>query len=448
MTTSWISKFGLVLCVAAFLSLSACDTVKGFIKTEEPQLEGERVSVLQLQKDLEPEDELLGSPEFIPPTPWRNEFWPQPGGYPNHAMQSLHMSESKPNLLWTGSIGKGGSDALPLTAQPVVVNGMIFALDADSTLSAIDTQTGKKIWSANLRTPDEEEPVTGGGIAFSSGRLFVTAGYDEVVSLDPGTGQFAWRAAIPAPSRAAPTVMDGRVFVSTLDNRILALNADTGEISWEYQGINESAGLLGAASPAANHDIVVPAFSSGEIFALRVENGSVAWAENLSPVQRAGGLSSLADIRGLPVLDRGLVVAISFGGRIVAIDERSGQRVWQRDIGGTETPWVAGNRIFLVSSESQLVSLERESGAIDWVMDLPRYEDENDLKNPIYWTGPVLAGGRLVVVGSHGRVLSINPYNGEEIRSWKTVEGVRIAPVVAGGTLYLLAQNGSLMAYE
>src|SRR5690606_29173854 len=149
-------------------------------------------------------------------------------------------------------------------------------------------------------------------------------GYDEILALNPETGAVIWRKDIPVPARAAPTVLDDRIFVTTLDNRLMALNAADGEVLWEYTGISESAGLVGAASPAAGREIVVPAFSSGEVLALRVENGALAWSENLSAFGAlAGRLGSLSDIRGLPVIDKGLVIAVSFGGRLAAIDERT-----------------------------------------------------------------------------------------------------------------------------
>src|SRR3546814_13420392 len=83
----------------------------------------------------------------------------------------------------------------------------------------------------------------------------------------------------------------------------------SGEKLWLHTGFSEPAGLLGGASPAVDGETVVVPYSSGEIFALRVENGRVVWSDNLTAVRRADALSSLADIRAAPVVDRGLVLA-------------------------------------------------------------------------------------------------------------------------------------------
>ncbi|MBU0859434.1 MAG: PQQ-binding-like beta-propeller repeat protein [Alphaproteobacteria bacterium] len=414
---------------------------------DEP-LPGERISVLQLQKAIEPDNAALDAQGFVAPQPWANEFWPQAGGYPNHSMQNLLLNGGALNEVWTTKIGDGSRKGLPLTAQPIIVDGKVFTLDTDHRLSAFTVADGKKLWSVDVSDANEEDSIIGGGISYSRGQLYITNGYDELVTVNPADGSVGWRTRLPAPSRAAPTVLDDRVFITTMDSRILALSALDGSLLWQFAGVSAQTGLLGAAAPAATSQIVVPAFSSGEIYALRVENGSVAWSENLAAYRRTTGLAGLADIRGLPIIDKGVVIAISFGGLMTAIDERTGNRIWQREFGGSETPWVAGNHVFVISSENELVAMGRDNGVIRWVTQLPRYENEEKRRDPLYWTGPVLAGGRLIVAGSNGHVIEIIPENGETVRHWTAGKSFRVPPVVAGETLYLLDENGTLRAFK
>lgn len=443
-----LTRHGLMSAALALL-LAGCSGGDFFGSDEPPPLEGERISILELQKNLEPDSPELNVQGFIAPTAWRNEFWPQAGGYPNHAMQHLVLSDQPLKEIWKTGIGRGTTKALPITAQPIIVDGMVFTLDTDASLSAFSAENGKRIWKTDVQNPNEDDPVISGGLAYSRGRLFVTNGFNELLNVDPRSGKIIWRAAIPAPSRAAPTVMDERVFVTTLDNRLIAMNASDGSILWEYSGIAEVAGLVGAASPAASRDVVIPVFSSGEIFALRLENGSTAWSDNLSSFNTMSGVSAISDIRGLPIVDKGLVIAISFGGRMVAIDERTGTRIWQREIGGSETPWVAGNHLFVISTDNELVALGRDNGVIRWVTQLPRYENEDSRSGAMQWTGPVLAGGRLIVASSTGVVAEVEPEQGNMIRQWKSgASSIRMAPVVAAGTLYILPEDGTLRAYK
>src|SRR3546814_18359741 len=77
--------------------------------------------------------------------------------------------------------------------------------------------------------------------------------------------------------RGAPVVSDGRVFVITLDNQMLVLNTETGERLWNHVGVQETAGLLGSASPAVARNTVVVPYSSGEVLALLTDDGRTVW---------------------------------------------------------------------------------------------------------------------------------------------------------------------------
>ena len=313
-------------------------------------------------------------------------------------------------------------------------------------ISAINTATGDVLWEYDPRVPDDDDEAFGGGIAYENGVLYVSTGSADVVSLDAETGKERWRKRMSGPMRAAPAVADGRVFVVTIDNQLFALNGETGERLWSHAGISEIAGLLGGASPAIAVGTVVVPYSSGEIFSLRVENGRPLWSDNLSSSQRLDALSTLADIRGMPVIDRGTVYAVSHSGRMVAIDLRSGTRAWEKPIGGVEMPWVAGEFIYLLTNESQLVRLTRRGGRVRWVRDLPQFEEPDDRDDPIKWSGPALAGDRLIITGSHGEAWSVSPYTGKVLGRIDLSEEIFLPPVVADGTLYFLTEDGDLIA--
>ena len=436
-----------IIFVFCIFALSGCSKVSGMFAGDEDNahLEGKRISVLELQKSLTPKG---AKKALIAPEAWHNAFWPQAGGYPNHSMQNLSLP-SNLTRIWKADIGSGSRRGLPLTANPVVAGGVIYTLDTDSKVRAFDTKSGKQVWQADIENKDEDENVISGGISYADGYLFITDGYDEIISLDAKSGNIRWKKDLPTPSRAAPSIMDGRVFVPTIDNRLIALDEKSGNTLWSYSGISGTAGLLGGASPAVNTDIVVQVFSSGEITALRVENGSVAWSDNIASVRRYGsGLESLSDINAMPVLDSNLVIAISFGGKMVAFDESSGIRVWQREISGLETPWVAGNFLFVLSSDQQLIALNIKDGTIIWVSQMPRFKNESKKKHPLQWKGPVMASGRLILTGTGGRIIEVDSKNGDIIKSWETGKSIISSPIVAGDTLFLLADDGTLMAYR
>lgn len=436
------------LLLAAVLSapLAACGSDGWFGRSDPPPLPGKRVSVLQLDRKVEPDPRIADLAVTLPP-PTRNAMWPQAGGYPDHAMGHLAVAEPLREA-WRVDIGAGSSGDQRILARPVVAEGRVFAMDADSTVSAVEAASGRRLWSVDL-TPETEGGVAiGGGVAFAEGRLFAGTGFGEVLALEPATGSILWRKRVAGPVRGAPTVAGGRVFVVTIDNQLVTLAAGDGTNLWNHTGILETAGLLGAASPAADSSIVVAPYSSGELFALRVENGRVTWSDTLAAIRRVDALSSLADIRGLPVIDHGLVIAISHSGRMAAIDERSGARVWEQEIGGLETPYVAGEFIFVLSNDNELVALTRKAGRVRWVQPLSRYEDPEDRKDPIIWAGPVVAGGKLWLVNNLGDLWAVSPADGQVAQKIRLPGGSTLAPVIADNTLYVLTDGGNLVAYR
>jgi outer membrane protein assembly factor BamB len=435
-----------LLSLCALLTLTGCSDT-WFGKREDPPLPGERLSVMQLQNKLEVDPGTAAAP-FNAPNMWENDRWPQAGGYPTHVMGHVALSDAPLKKTWSVDIGSGSHARNPLTAQPVVLDDTIYTLDTSGQVSAFDTHKGKRLWSRDIGAKDEDDSVLGGGLAADADKLYATNGYTEVLALQANDGGIAWRTKLPTPVRAAPTILDGQLYVITLDNRLFALDTATGEIRWDYRGVAEGAGLLGAAAAAANRDIVLVPFSTGEVLALRVANGSMLWADNLAPVLRLGGAKALADMRALPVIDREMALAMSYGGRLASIDLRSGSRIWQRDIGGRETPVIAGDYVFVLDADNQLFAIGRRDGAIRWMRGLEQYRNPKDRTRAIVWTGPLYAGGRLIMAGSDGRTLDIDPATGNILREWNVGDTPAVPLVVAKGTLYILTGDGILSAWR
>lgn len=429
------------------LLLAGCSSIGGwFGESDAPPLPGERISVLQLERKVEP-DPRLGDVEVALPAPTRNAAWPGAGGHPDHALSHAALSGAVREV-WRADIGSGADSTRRLLTPPVVADGKLFAMDAATSVTALDAGTGRRLWQADLRPEKEGGEALGGGVAFADGRLFASTGYGEVIALEPASGAVVWRKRVGGPVRGAPTVLNGRVYAITLDNQAHALAVADGASLWTHTGILESAGLLGATSAAANAALVVVPYTSGELVGVRPENGRVVWSENLAAIRRVGALSGLADIRGLPVMDRGVVLAVSHSGRTVAIDERTGARIWEQEVGGVNTPWAAGDFVFLLSNDSEIMAMTRRSGRVRWSVALDRYRDPKDREGVIVWHGPVLAGNRLWLTNSLGQLVDVSPATGA-VQTRRPLSGAAVSPpVVAEDSLYVLTEGGVVIAFR
>jgi len=122
--------------------------------------------------------------------------------------------------------------------------------------------------------------------------------------------------------------------------------------------------------------------------------------------------------------------------------------VWELNTAGIATPWVAGDWLFAVNDKSQLIAVQRMTGKIRWINQLPRFEKEKKKTGQISYFGPVLAGDRLIVAGSNGSLINIDPTTGATQSTTNAGGGVRFQPVVAAGSMYLLTDEGRLLAYR
>jgi outer membrane protein assembly factor BamB len=248
--------------------------------------------------------------------------------------------------------------------------------------------------------------------------------------------------------RAAPAASGGRVFAVTVDNQLFVLAAEDGRQLWTYAAVAQEAGLLGGSTPAVAGDVVVAAFSSGELGAFDVDSGRPLWAESLAGLARGDAIATLADIRGLPVIDRDRVIAVSNSGTFAAIDLGRGGRLWGANIGSSQTPWVAGDFVYVLTTDGEVLCVTRDAGRVRWIQSLPVFEDAVERDDPIAWSGPVLVGDRLVVTSSAGDALSLSPYTGEALGRIQLPSSAHQPPIVADNTLYVLADNGELTAYR
>ena len=329
-----------------------------------------------------------------------------------------------------------------------MADGKVFTMDARSVVSAFSVSGGQRLWEQDLEPEEEDDGFFGGGLAYDTGRLYVTTGFAQVAALDANSGEVVWRRSLPTPMRAAPTVSDGRVYVVTMNSQTYALSTEDGTQIWSHRGIQESAALVGAASPAVEGQLVITPYASGEVYALRADNGRVLWSDSLSAIRRTDPIADLAGIRGQPVMADGLTIVMSNAERTVAIATLQGQRAWDIEAGGVNTPWIAGNAVFLLTNDQSVVSLVARDGRIRWVTQLDRYEDPEDRDGPITWYGPLLAGGRLVAVSSHGEGVLLVPETGEVAGRFELSGEAALPPLVADGTLFVVTKSGTLLAYR
>ncbi len=426
-----------LLSLCALIALCSCSSDKKIA-------EGTRVSILSPLK-VENVDSNI---KIKLPRPTKNTMWSQNGGNSQHFMGHLSSNETLKEAFDT-SFGEGDSKRSFLISTPVIAHDVIFTIDADATLMAHRLDNGKEIWEKTIsptNEDDEDISMKGAGIAVYDKKVYATTGFGSVTSHDMITGEELWSFQASSPIRIAPTVNNNRVFVQTVDNLLICLNSKTGAEIWRHQAATNATILVGGASPtyAANEDVLVAAFSSGQLQAFKASTGSVLWSDFVINLRGSDAISSINTIKANPVIDGQTLYVIGHNNIFVAIDIKTGQRLWSKNFGSTNQPWVAGSFIYALSNDSELMAIQASSGKTVWQVSIPN----EDNVSGVVASGPVLTHNRLLVTTSNGYVFSFSPYTGENLGYIKVSDGIEVSPVVADGAVVFATKDADLVVYK
>jgi outer membrane protein assembly factor BamB len=406
-----------------------------FAEKELP-LPGKRVSVIQ-QENITSDLSAATRP-IVLPQPQANESWSQPGGNPTNAPGHLALSGSlKP--VWSVNVGTGSSFYGKLTASPIVYDGKVLTLDAAGRVTAVSASGGSVVWKVSTTPANEKDHEGfGGGLAADSGRVYAATGFGQVLALDAKSGKKLWEKSVGSPIRSSPTAAGERLFVVSKEGQVFCLSGSDGAELWNFQGQSERASILVNASPAVDGDTVVIPYPTGDVVALRASTGQPIWSESLARTRTASSLSAMSDA-ARPAITGGMVYAVGHAGRMVATSQKTGERLWSLTVASIQPPWVAGDSVFVVDTGGQVLAIGRNDGKIQWATKLP---------GSATWSGPVLAGSRLWLTSSKGQLASVEANTGKVASTQDLGSPIFIAPVIAGGRMYVLTDNAKLLAFN
>ena len=435
-----------VAACAIVLLVSGC----GLFGKKPLDIDGERIDVIREYTSLAP-DYATGEVKIKLPAPYVNNKWTQNGDNSMHLIGHLE-AKTKLKKLWSKSFGKGSSKRDYLIASPIAAYGAVFAVDAEGIVTARRQDNGKQIWKKRLKSRNKEErgiALKGAGLAEFNKKIYATTGFGSVFCLNMTDGKEIWRQDLDMPIRIAPSINAGRILVQSFDNTLTALDADNGSILWKNQTESEATTLVGGATPAYSpeNDVVIAAFSNGELQAYKASTGTPLWTDLLVSHKRTNSLAQISAIKANPVIDGGKVFAIGYNSVLTAIDLRTGSRIWERETGGTNQPWVAGNYLYVLTNDFDLLALDKNDGKIIWNTAIPK-GDDSDAKNGVFGSGPVLVSDRLLVATSNGYIFSVSPYTGEILGYVSADEGIELAPIVVDGMAIFTTNDAELIAYK
>ncbi len=268
-------------------------------------------------------------------------------------------AERKFVKVWSASVGDG-QGSLYTRLNPVVDGNTIYVAAVDGQVKAVSRSTGKTLWDNNV----EKQIV--GGIGVGENILLVGTVKGEVLALNKADGERLWMVEVGGEVLAAPQTDNDRVYVQTFDGQLVGLNIDNGERVWSYRHTLPILTLRGTSTPLMMRGTLVAGFANGQVVSFDAETGAVRWSVRVAVAKGDSEIQRIIDIDGALLEENGVVYAVSYQGKVVAIDPASGRKLWSNDASSYAGMSSGFGNIYVSGEDGSVTAFEKSGQGARW----------------------------------------------------------------------------------
>nr|WP_113867189.1 outer membrane protein assembly factor BamB [Brenneria salicis]NMN90890.1 Beta-barrel assembly machine subunit BamB [Brenneria salicis ATCC 15712 = DSM 30166]RBP61528.1 Beta-barrel assembly machine subunit BamB [Brenneria salicis ATCC 15712 = DSM 30166]RLM30404.1 outer membrane protein assembly factor BamB [Brenneria salicis ATCC 15712 = DSM 30166] len=348
-----------------------------------------------------------------------------------------------PTKVWSRSVGSGIGEFYS-NLHPAWQDNRVFAADRRGTVKALDLNDGKEIWRVDLSEKTgffsrNKPALLSGGVSVSGSHVYIGSEQAQVYALNADDGAVVWQTAVAGEAISRPVVSDGVVLIHTSNGMLQALDEADGTIRWTVNLDMPTLSLRGESAPTTAFGAAIVGGDNGRVNAVMINQGQLIWQQRISQPSGATEIDRLNDVDTTPVVVGEVVYALGYNGNMTALDLRSGQVLWKRELGSVQDFIVDGDRIYLVDQNDRIVALNTNGGVNLW--------RQSDLLHRNL-TAPVLFDGYLVVGDTEGYLHWLNTADGRFVAQQKVDgSGFLSKPVIASDKLLIQAKNGEVYAF-
>jgi outer membrane protein assembly factor BamB len=321
-----------------------------------------------------------------------------------------------------------------LHIEPLLLQDRIVTAGRSGTLNVYELDDGTELAEIEL------DIALSGGVGGTEDIWLVGSRNGELIAVSGDSNDILWRTAVPSEILARPVVYNRKIaLVRTADGQILGIDIKSGKINWNYSRTIPALTLRGASSPTLSRSHFYTGLESGRLIAVSPIDGEVVWDIALTVPQGRSEIQRLVDIDGSAELYGRILYAVSYQGRIGAIDVTRGQFLWARSFSSNTGVSVGTDAVFSSDDRSHVWALDRNNGATLWKQDKLQARGV---------TRPVIFQDFVVVGDALGYLHVMSRYDGRFVaRIQVDSEGILVPPIVDGDRLLVLSRDGNLAAY-
>lgn len=333
--------------------------------------------------------------------------------------------------VWSQSIGEGQGDGYTMLV-PAVDGDRLFAADVEGLVYSLDRLTGKVLWKQKLKTP------VSGAIGAGYGLVALGTLKGEVIVLDAENGEEKWRARVNSEVLSAPAVNGELVVVQTQDDTLYAFEAYSGNQRWMFNNTPAVLTLRGSGSPLLTNRLVVAGLSSGKVLALDAERGLPVWEQRVAVPQGRSELERVVDIDGGLLLSADTLYAVSYQGRLAALDLNSGRTLWEREASSAMGLAQGYGSVYISQASGTVDAIDERSTSALW---------SNDSLQRRLLSAPAAFSSYVLVGDLEGYLHLLSQIDGRFVGREKIDgSGLRARPLVVGDWIYAYGNSGKLVA--
>ncbi len=169
------------------------------------------------------------------------------------------MNRTDGTVVWSTPLGSNA------TTAPAVGDGAVLVGTAAGAVVALDLEEGTHRFTRVVTGTPSAAPVTVGATVYVGTATTANGGW--LYALDTLDGSTVWSRSMDKPMRARVAILGDRLFAVSDIGAVLALNATTGALVWQFPVGTAPAGSLTAAPVVTGDRLFVPS-SSGYVYCL------------------------------------------------------------------------------------------------------------------------------------------------------------------------------------
>ncbi|MFT3930516.1 MAG: outer membrane protein assembly factor BamB [Spongiibacteraceae bacterium] len=342
-------------------------------------------------------------------------------------------AEREFDKLWSHGIGNGDGKFYNRLA-PAIHNEKIIAAAANGDIEAYDRISGKSLWDVDI-----DQPICG-GVGVGGGLVMVATEDGRLWALDESNGKTLWNTQLNGQVLSPPQ-SDGNIVVAvTFSGNLVGLDAKTGEKKWQYAGGAPVLSLRASSAPVLHDTAVIAGLNNGKVIAVDLATGQLLWETRVGVAQGSTEIERQSDISGNLLIDNDILYAVSYQGRLAALDLRSGRRLWETNASSYVGLSTGFGNIYVVAANGNITAFTKNNQGARW---------EQTALARRQLSGSAVLGGYVVVGDFEGYLHLLAQSDGHFVaREHVESEGVRVAPIVVDDILYVYGSGGKLAAYK